>query len=70
MAEVTRERRHGLRSERPVRREREVVVEREPAERRSVIGSILGFFAKLAFGVIFAIGLIVVAIIVLAFLIF
>lgn len=69
MAEVTRERR-GLRAQRPVTREREVVVEREPVERRSVIGSILGFFAKLAFGVIFAIGLIVVAIFILLLLIF
>ena len=69
MAEVTRERR-GLRAQRPATREREVVVEREPVERRSVIGSILGFFAKLAFGVIFAIGLIVVAIFILFLLIF
>ena len=69
MAEVTREGR-GRRAQRPVRREREVVVEREPVERRSVIGSILGFFAKLAFGVIFAIGLIVVAIFILLLLVF
>ena len=69
MAEVTRERR-GRRAQRPATREREVVVEREPVERRSVIGSILGFFAKLAFGVIFAIGLIVVAIFILLLLVF